>query len=63
MIGTTRMGTDESTYVTNKNCKVHGVENLYIAGSSLFPSSAAANPTYTIVSLALRLGTHLAENT
>jgi choline dehydrogenase-like flavoprotein len=45
--------------VVDANCKVHGQENLYIAGSSLFPSCGHANPTLTIVQLALRLAEHL----
>jgi choline dehydrogenase-like flavoprotein len=38
---------------------VHGVANLYVAGSSVFPTSGYANPTFTIVALALRLADHL----
>jgi len=45
--------------VVNENCKVHGVENLYIAGSSCFPTAGSANPTYTIVAMSLRLADHL----
>lgn len=61
MMGSTRMGNDIYTSVTNEYGKVHGIENLYVAGSSLFPSAAAANPTLTIVALSLRLAHHLAK--
>jgi choline dehydrogenase-like flavoprotein len=60
-MGTTRMGDDPSTSVVDRDCRVHGVGNLYVAGSSVFPSSGYANPTLTILALALRLGDHLAE--
>jgi choline dehydrogenase-like flavoprotein len=40
---------------------VHGIANLYIAGSSVFPTSGSANPTLTIVALALRLAAHFKE--
>jgi choline dehydrogenase-like flavoprotein len=59
-MGTTRMGTDPSTSVVDPDCRVHGVDNLYVAGSSVFPTGGYANPTLTIVALALRLGDHLA---
>ena len=62
MMGTTRMGDNPNTSVTDAQCRVHGVENLYVAGSSLFPAAGAANPTLTIVALALRLADHLAES-
>ncbi|UYN93994.1 MAG: GMC family oxidoreductase [Enhydrobacter sp.] len=58
-MGTTRMGTDPSTGVVDPNCRVHGMANLYIAGSSVFPTYGAAPPTLTIVALALRLADHL----
>ncbi len=58
-IGTTRMGTLESNSVVDKNCKVHSSSNLYIAGSSVFSAGGAANPTYSIVALSLRLADHL----
>ncbi len=61
MMGTTRMGYNPDTSVTDAQGRVHGVENLYIAGSSLFPGVGAANPTLTIVALALRLADHLAR--
>ncbi len=58
-IGTTRMGSDPKTSVVDSDCRVHGVQNLYVAGSSVFPTSSQANPTLTIVALALRLADHL----
>ena len=60
LMGTTRMGKDASRSVTDDAGKVHGFSNLYVAGSSLFPAASAANPTLTIVALALRLAEHLA---
>jgi choline dehydrogenase-like flavoprotein len=60
-MGTTRMGADPSTSVVDRDCRVHGIGNLYVAGSSVFPSSGYANPTLTILALALRLGDHLTE--
>lgn len=59
LMGTTRMGTSESESVVDGNCKVHTTANLFVAGSSVFPAGGAANPTFTIVALALRLGDHL----
>jgi choline dehydrogenase-like flavoprotein len=58
-IGTARMSTDPRTGVVDEQCKVHGVGNLFIAGSAVFPTSGHANPTLTIVALALRLASHL----
>lgn len=60
-IGTTRMGGDERTSVVNSDCQVHSVNNLYIAGSAVFPTSSQANPTLTLIALALRLGNTLAR--
>jgi choline dehydrogenase-like flavoprotein len=53
-MGTTRMGTDARTSVTAADTSVHGIGNLFVAGSSLFPTSGWANPTLTIAALALR---------
>ena len=53
------MGTSASNSVVDANLKVHGLENLYIGGSSVYPTSGFANPTYTIVRLSLRLADHL----
>lgn len=58
-MGTTRMHDDPRRGVVNANCRVHGLANLFVAGSSVFPTAGAANPTLTIVALALRLGEHL----
>jgi choline dehydrogenase-like flavoprotein len=55
------MSDDPKTGVVDRNCRVHGLANLYIGGSSVFASGGFQNPTYTIVQLALRLGDHLAE--
>jgi choline dehydrogenase-like flavoprotein len=57
--GTTRMHSDPTRGVVNANCRMHGVDNLYVAGSSVFPTSGNGNPTLTILALALRLGDHL----
>ncbi len=53
-MGTTRMGSDPRSSVTDADGRVHGLGNLFIAGSSLFPTGSWANPTLTIVALALR---------
>jgi choline dehydrogenase-like flavoprotein len=54
IIGTTRVSDDPRTGVVDSDCKVHGLEGLYIAGSSVFPTSGHANPTLMLVSLAIR---------
>jgi choline dehydrogenase-like flavoprotein len=58
--GTTRMHLDPALGVVDENLRVHGMENLYVAGSSVFPTAGVANPTLTVVALALRLAAHLA---
>ncbi len=58
-MGTTRMSTDPRQGVVDADCRVHGIANLSIAGSSVFPTAGAANPTLTIVALALRLADRL----
>ena len=55
IMGTTRMGTSQSNSVVDRDCRVHGYDNLFVAGSSVFPTGGYANPTLTIVSLSLRL--------
>lgn len=58
-MGTTRMHPDPKKGVVDVDSRVHGCPNLYVAGSSVFPSSGSANPTLTIVALAVRLAEHL----
>ena len=62
-MGTTRMSADPRQGVTDKWGKVHDVDNLYICGSSLFPTSGWANPTLTILALALRTSDGILNNT
>lgn len=59
-MGTTRMAGDPANGSVDVNCRVHGMENLYLAGSSVFPTGGCANPTFMIVTLAHRLVDHLA---
>jgi len=58
-IGTTRMHKNPKYGVVDENCRVHGTKNLYIAGSSVFPTSGYTNPTLTIVAMAYRMADHL----
>jgi choline dehydrogenase-like flavoprotein len=60
-IGTTRMHVDPRRGVVDADCRVHSLSNLYLAGSSVFPTAGFANPTLTIVALAIRLSYHLKE--
>jgi choline dehydrogenase-like flavoprotein len=60
-IGTTRMGHSAESSVVDCNCRLHGVKNLYIASSSVFPSSGQANPTFMAVAMALRLARRIGE--
>ncbi len=56
---TTRMADDPRHGVVDRDCRVHGIANLFIGGSSVFATPGHANPTYTLTQLALRLGDHL----
>jgi choline dehydrogenase-like flavoprotein len=58
-IGTTRMSDDPTQGVVDANLKVHSLANLYVAGSSVFPSTGISNPTFTIITLSIRLAEHL----
>lgn len=60
-MGTTRMHVDPRRGVVDEQCRVHGVANLYVAGSSVFPTGGYANPTITIVALAVRLADRVKE--
>jgi choline dehydrogenase-like flavoprotein len=58
-VGTTRMSDSPRDGVVDRDCRVHGVANLYVAGSSVFPTVGSGTPTLTLVALAMRLGDHL----
>ena len=58
-LGTTRMSDDPQEGVVDRQCRVHGVDNLYVVGSSVFPTGGWAFPTFTIVALSMRLAEHL----
>jgi choline dehydrogenase-like flavoprotein len=60
-MGTTRMSSSAETGVVDEQCRMHGVNNLYVTGSSVFPTSGHSNPTFTAMALTLRLGKHLKE--
>ena len=60
-MGTTRMHDDPRQGVVDANCRVHDLANLYVAGGSVFPTGGIANPTLTIVALAIRLADHLKQ--
>lgn len=60
-MGTTRMDPDPARGVVDADCRVHGLPNLFVAGSSVFPTSGYTNPTLTIVALALRLADRLKQ--
>ena len=58
-MGTTRMHDDPTQGVVDTNSRVHHLNNLYVTGGSVFPSGGFANPTITMVAMALRLADHL----
>ena len=60
-MGTTRMHKDPKQGVVDAQCRIHGVGNLYIAGSSVFPTAGKDTPTLTIVALAIRLADHIKD--
>lgn len=58
-MGATRMSVDPGEGVVDTQCRVHGLQNLYVAGCSVFPTSGIANPSLTLVALAMRMSDHL----
>ena len=58
-MGTTRMGENDASGVVDTNCQVFGTQNLYVAGSSVFPTYGKTNPTLNLLALTLRLSDHL----
>lgn len=60
-LGCTRMGADAGSSVVNSDCRAHDVRNLFIADGGVFVSQADKNPTWTILALAMRTATHIAE--
>ena len=60
-LGTTRMSDNPKEGVVDANCKVHSINNLYIAGSSCFTTGGSVNPTLTVVAISLRLSNHLKQ--
>jgi choline dehydrogenase-like flavoprotein len=58
-MGTTRMHVDPKKGVVDENSRIHGMSNLYVAGPSVFPTGGYANPSLTIVALAVRLADHI----
>jgi choline dehydrogenase-like flavoprotein len=58
-MGTTRMHIDPKHGVVDENSRVHGLANLFVAGSSVFPTGGAATVTLTLVAMTIRLGDHL----
>jgi choline dehydrogenase-like flavoprotein len=59
--GTTRMSDDPSRGVVDRDCRVHGMADLYVAGSSVFPTPGSGSPTFTALALAMRLADHLTQ--
>lgn len=62
-MGTTRMASCPEEGVTDTNCRVFGIDNLYVAGSAVFPTGSSYSPTFIILALARRLGQHLLQIT
>lgn len=60
-MGATRMSGSPSDGVVDPNCKVYGLDNLYIAGPSILPTTSSSNPTFTALAFALRLSSHLSQ--
>jgi choline dehydrogenase-like flavoprotein len=61
-MGGLRMGVDPASSVVDRDLKVHGLKNLYVASCAVYPSGGSSNPTFTLMALAMRLGDHLKRN-
>jgi choline dehydrogenase-like flavoprotein len=59
-MGATRMASSPRHGVVNAQGRLHAVDNLYVAGSSVFPTSGIANPSLTLLALGFRMGDHIA---
>ena len=59
--GTIRFGTDPATSALDLDCRMHDLDNLYVADASFFVSSTAVNPTLTIIANALRVADRISE--
>jgi choline dehydrogenase-like flavoprotein len=57
--GTTRMDDDPALGVVDRDCRVHGVQNLHVGSAAVFPAGGYSNPTLTIMALSVRLGDRL----
>jgi choline dehydrogenase-like flavoprotein len=62
MMGGTRMGSDPTSSVVDANLRVHGIDNLYLASCSTFPTGGSSNPTFTLMAMALRLKDRIAAS-
>lgn len=60
-MGTARMDDSPRQGVVDRHCRVHGVANLYVASSAVFPTSGHSNPTFTILALCMRLADRLKQ--
>jgi choline dehydrogenase-like flavoprotein len=60
-MGTTRMSDEPKEGVVDRNCRVHDISNLFIAGASCYATSAAPNPTLTLITLTIRLSDHIKQ--
>lgn len=60
-MGTTRMHNNPKQGVVDEHCRVHGIDNLYIAGASVFPTSGYANPVLTTIAIVMRLADHIKQ--
>jgi choline dehydrogenase-like flavoprotein len=59
--GTARMGNDARTSVVDRNCKVHGVRNLFVSDGAVFVTQGCYEPTLTIMAISARVGEHIAD--